>query len=251
MLIRSIKKFHPGVERLERLELMSASGVGVEHAARAVKSGTTMIAKPSDKTEHAQHAVIASGATTDVNQKPYYGFLTYRITNPDAYNNYLEPPFPQVLVQSKQPVPGETYNVLQVSVRNGTAKTFDASDGFQVKLSGQTKATPILTGNETWKPGQVYVFYVLTHKYYPIQNTVAGGFIFNLGGARSILVPGPSAIFLRLPYKPTTFAKTLDWIVAHGPGAQGGAGLKYGLPVTSIAQFVSSRTRRNDFGGYF
>ena len=43
------------------------------------------------------------------------------------------PPFTQVLVQDQQPVPGQTYNVLYVVVRNGTAKTFDASSGFAVK----------------------------------------------------------------------------------------------------------------------
>jgi hypothetical protein len=160
-------------------------------------------------------------------------------------------PAGQVLVQSKQPVPGKVYNVLQVTVRNGTAQTFTASNGFEVRFPGQKATFPILTGNEQWKPGQVYVFYVLSTKYYPLPDAVQDGFDFDLGGARSVGIPGPSGIFLRLKYNPATFPKTLDWIVQHGPGTEGGAGLKYGLPVTSIQAFVSSKTRRSDFAGYF
>ena len=66
------------------------------------------------------------------------------------------------------------------------------------------------------------MFYVLTKKYYPVPE-VSGGFQFDLGGATSTLVPGPSGIFLRVKYDPATFAKTLNWIVAYGPGNQGGA----------------------------
>ena len=67
------------------------------------------------------------------------------------------------------------------------------------------------------------VFYVLTKKYYPLAQ-VYGGFRLILGGPKTILVPGPSAIFLRLKYNPATFAKTLDVIVAGGQGNQGGLG---------------------------
>jgi hypothetical protein len=52
-------------------------------------------------------------------------------------------------------------------------------------------------------------------------------------------------------YDPARFAKTLNWIVAFGPGAQGGTGIKYGLPDTAIYEFLSSKTHRNDFSGYF
>jgi hypothetical protein len=72
-----------------------------------------------------------------------------------------------------------------------------------------------------------------------------------LGSARSVAIPGPSGIFLRLTYEPSTFARTLDSIVAFGPGTQGGKGVKFGLPVTNIYEFLSAKTRRNDFGGYF
>jgi hypothetical protein len=183
--------------------------------------------------------------------KPTTGFLVYRITNPTIYNNQLTPPFSHVLVQSKQPVPGQTYNVLYVAVRNGTAQTFDASSGLTVLFPGQAGPVPILTGNQQWKPGQEFVFYVLTKKYYPLPNVVTSAFVFDLGGAKSAAIPGPSGIFLRLKYNPATFDRTLDWIVAFGPGAQGGVGPKFGLPDTAIYEFVSAKTNRNDFGGYF
>jgi hypothetical protein len=183
--------------------------------------------------------------------KPNFGFLVYRLTNPNRFNNTMIPPFGNVLVQSAQPVPGQVYNVLSVVVRNGTAQTFDASSGFSVRLTGQHQRTPILTGNEQWKPGQRIVFYVLTKKYYPLKNQVSDGFEFFLGGARSVAIPGPSGIFLRLKYDPATFNRTLDAIVAFGPGAAGGSGVKTGIAVTNIYEFLSAKTRRNDFGGLF
>ena len=185
-------------------------------------------------------------------KKPTSGYLVYRITNPNRFNNHLTPPFSQVLVQSQQPVPGQVYNVLYVVVRNGTAKTFDASSGFCGEDSSDHQTTfPILTGSEQWKPGQQFVFYVLTKKYYPLPSQVHSGFEFDLGGARSVAIPGPSGIFLRVKYDPATFARTLDSIVAFGPGNQGGKGAKFGLPNTAINEFVSAKTNRNDFGGYF
>ena len=223
---RPITKFRPGLERLEEKRVLSASA-------------TTA------------HSVSAHLTVPPEGQKPYYGYLVYRITNPTPFNDKLTPPFTQVLVQTKQPVPGQVYNVLQVSVRNGTAKTFDASSGFTVRFPGQKATFPILTGNEQWKPGQIFVFYVLSKKYYPLPNEAQDGFEFDLGGARSVGIPGPSGIFLRVKYNPATFANTLNWIVAYGPGAQGGKGPRLGLPDTSINAFVSAKTRRNDFAGYF
>jgi hypothetical protein len=183
--------------------------------------------------------------------KPNFGYLVYRITNPNRFNDHLTPPFSHVLVQTAQPVPGRVYNVLYIVVRNGTARTFDASSGFMVRFPGQPHAFPILTGDEQWRPGQEFVFYVLTEKYYPFRNPVTDGFEFDLGGARSVAIPGPSGIFLRLPYHPSNFAKNLDWIVAFGPGAEGGKGVKYGLPDTALYEFLSAKTDRMDFGGYF
>jgi hypothetical protein len=183
--------------------------------------------------------------------KPLHGFLIYRITNPNRFNNHFTGPFGRVLVQSAQPVPGQVYNVMYVAVRNGTAQTFDASSGFQVSFPLEHKRFSILTGNEQWKPGQEFIFYVLTKKYYPVPSQVASGFSFHLGGAWSVAVPGPSAIFLRVTYNPATFPSTLDSIVTHGAGNQGGVGVKFGLPNTAINEIVSAKTRRIDFGGYF
>ncbi len=174
------------------------------------------------------------------------GFTIFRITN-TAYplTVHLTPPFQQVLVQSRAPTPGQVYNVLSLAMRNGTERTFDASSGFAVRLSSTGAGTrrwyPILAGAQQWKPGQFIVVYVLSKKYYPVQPVVSGGFTFNFAPGR-VAIPGPSGIFLRLPYRPAAFAKTLDWIVAHGPGVQGGKGAKWGLPDTAIWEFVSLRS---------
>ena len=97
---------------------------------------------------------------------------------------------------------------------------FRASNRFTVRMTNQPRsdAFPILTGTQQWKPKQWIVLYILTKKYYPVS-PVAGGFQLDLNGRSSTLVPGPSGIFLRLPYNPWTFARTLNWIVAYGPGA--------------------------------
>ena len=121
-------------------------------------------------------------------------------------------------------MPGQVYNILFVVARNGTAQTFDASSGFQVRFPSSNYTVPILTGNEQWKPGQRFVFYVLTKMYYPLPSEQHSGFEFDLGGARSVAIPGPSAIALRIKYDPATFSRTLDSIVAFGPGNQGGIG---------------------------
>ena len=223
---RSTMRFRPGLEQFEEKQLLSAGSL----------------------TTH------AGPQTKDLRRHPEpvgtFGYLAFRVTNTPWQTPYnLVPPFQQVLVQSRQPVPGQVYNVLSIAVKNGTAQTFDASSGFTVRLPGG-HSLPILTGTEQWKPQQVIVFYVLTKKYYPLAQ-VPGGFQLDLGGRSSTLVPGPSGIFLRLKYNPVTFARTLDWIVAFGPGAQGGLGPKYGLPDTAINEFVSAKTRRIDFGGHF
>ncbi len=197
------------------------------------------------------HPAAAHQAIVPNTKKPLHGYLVFRITQPNQYNDKIVGPMGQVLVQATQPVPRQVYNVLYVTVRNGTLKTFTAADGFTVRFPGQATPTPILTGNEQWLPGQNYTFYVLTKKYYPINNQVAGGFLFDMGGAKSTIVPGPSGIFLRVTYNPATFPKTLDWIVLHGAGAQGGIGITYGLPDTAINEFLPAITHRKDFGGYF
>ena len=195
----------------------------------------------------------SSAAATNANDtKLPTGFLGFRVTNPSIQVNYLlNPPFKQVLVQPEQPVPGQTYNVLQIAVRNGTSQTFTARNNFMVRLNtNENHSFPVLTGSDQWKPGQVIVFYILTKKYYILPQTY-GGFQLDLGGRSSTLVPGPSAIFLRLKYNPATFAKSLDIIVAGGQGNQGGLGSKFGIPNTSINNIVAANTHRNDFGGRF
>ena len=200
----------------------------------------------------------ASPRENDARRQPApagtYGYLAFRVTNTPSQTPYkLIPPFQQVLVQGRQPVPGQIYNVNDVAVKNGTSQTFTASNDFTVRMTNQPRSFsgfPVLTGNEQWKPGQILVFYVLTKKYYPVSS-VAGGFQLDTGGRSSTLVPGPSGIFLRLKYEPATFARTLNWIVAFGPGNQGGQGAQLGLPNTSINQIVDARTQRHDFAGHF
>ena len=98
---------------------------------------------------------------------------------------------------------------------------------------------------------QWIVFYALSKKYYPLSPQVAAGFQLDAGGRSSTMVPGPSGIFLRLKYDPATFARTLDWIVAYGPGAEEGAGAALGLPDTAINELVAAKTHRIDFAGHF
>ncbi|MGB2609076.1 MAG: hypothetical protein WBC80_08875 [Isosphaeraceae bacterium] len=227
---RSTVKFRPGLEQFEEKQLLSAGSL-------------TTHAGPQTKDLRRQPAPVGT-----------YGYLAFRVTNTPWQTPYkLVPPFQQVLVQSRQPVPGQVYNVNTVTVKNGTSQTFTASNGFTVRMTNQPRSFrgfPILTGNEQWKPGQILVFYVLIKKYYPVS-FVAGGFQLDLGGRSSTLVPGPSGIFLRLKYDPATFARTLNWIVAFGQGNEVGKGAQYGLPNTSINEIVDARTRRSDFAGHF
>lgn len=235
---RSDKSFRPSLERLEVKRPLSAGGTTAHLAASHHAAGS-----------QAPGTRVVAGAVEPV---PNYGYLLYRITNPTPYNGKLIPPFAgHVLIGGLIPVPGVTYNVLQIAVRNGTRQTFDANSDFLVRYPGAPRALPILTGTEQWKPGQEFVFYVLTHKYYPLPSEVHSGFEFSLQGARSIGIPGPSGIFLRLKYNPATFIQTLDHIVAYGPGAEGGKGPPFGLPDTAIYEFVNSKTERPDFSGYF
>ena len=227
---RSTMRFRPGLEQFEEKQLLSAGSL-------------TTHAGPQAKDLRRQPE--PAGA---------FGYLAFRVTNTPWQTPYkLVPPFQQVLVQSGQPVPGQVYNVNDVTVKNGTSQTFTASNDFTVRMTNQPRSFggfPVLTGNEQWKPGQVIVLYVLTKKYYPVS-FVAGGFQLDLGGRSSTLVPGPAGIFLRLKYDPATFARTLNWIVAYGQGNEVGQGARYGLPNTSINEITDARTRRMDFAGHF
>jgi hypothetical protein len=259
---RSIMKFRPGLEPFEAKQLLSAGSL-TTHVVSA-KDGSRALARQSAvmSAAHEPALDIAKSHAKPPAHTPghqpappgAFGYLVFRVTNTPYQTPYkLIPPFQQVLVQGKKPIPGQVYNVNDVTVKNGTAQTFTASNGFTVRLTNQPRSFggfPILTGDEEWKPGQILVFYVLTKKYYPVS-FVAGGFQFNLGGRSSTAIPGPSGIFLRLKYDPATFARTLNWIVAFGQGNQVGKGASFGLPNTSINQLVDSRTQRPDFAGHF
>ncbi len=241
---RPMLKFRPGLEQLDHRQLLSAGGLA------------SLANHSRDPTVHSadqSRARASDGDITSSRSALPTGFLAFRITNPTHQIPVdLVPPFQQDLVQSRHPVPGEVYNVLYVAVKNGTSQTFSASNRFTVRMTNQPRsvAFPMLTGTQQWKPGQWMVLYILTKKYYPVS-PVAGGFQLDAGGRSSTLVPGPSGIFLRLTYNPSTFARTLNWIVAYGPGAESGAGPKLGLPDTAINELVAARTHRIDFGGHF
>lgn len=240
------------MERLEPKQLLSAaspSGLLARQAARAAAYAERANLNPA--AGHARGLPEPRMTPSSGDQKPTFGYLVYRITNPNPYNNRLRPPFGHVLVQSRQPIPGQHYNVLYVIVRNGTAKSFGADSGFEVKIPQSPTAFPILTGDQVWRPGQWYIFYILTKKYYPMPSQASNGFTFNLGGARSVAIPGPSGIFLNIKYNPATINRTLDWIAMRGAGAQGGKGIRLGIPDTALVEFLSAKTNRNDFGGYF
>lgn len=234
-------RFRPDLERFEERQLLSASPL------------TTQVASPRDRS--------SAAAPTSSDQRRHgtagIGYLGYRVTQ----KQYLLAPAlieHQVLVQKVQPVPGKTYNILSVVVKNNTYQTFTASDDLTVRIPGftgthrvQGNAFPILTGNEVWKPEQVIVFYIMGHQYYPLSPQVAAGFQFDLGGRSTTLVPGPSAIALRIKYNPATFARTLDWLVCYGQGAQTGHGPAYGIPDTEINNIISAGADRIDYGGHF
>src|SRR5579883_2203107 len=151
-------KFRPELERFEDKQLLSA-GPLTGHAAGS--------RAPADLTAQ---AVFPPPPPPTM---PIPGLTLDRITNPHDGNQILIPPFQHVLVQTIKPVPGQVYNVLFLSLWNGTNRTFTAADGLTVKSSNQTRAHayPILTGNQVWAPGQRIVFYELTKKYYPLSPT--------------------------------------------------------------------------------
>jgi hypothetical protein len=250
---RPIVRFRPDLERFEDKQLLSA-GASKPPAARLESGPANMALHPAGTSS------APGGSQPVIPHQPGrgtagVGFLGFRVTQ-KTYP--LVPPFQQVLVQRTKPIPGQVYNILYVTLKNGTAQTFNASSGFTVRIPGFTgtrrvvdKGFPILTGDQQWKPQQVIVFYIIGKQYYPLSPQVAGGFQFNLGGRSTTLVPGPSAIALRIKYNPATFVKTLDWIVAYGQGAQLGQGPKFGMPDTAINEFVSAGTHRIDYGGHF
>ncbi len=259
---RAIVRVRPALERLEEKQLPSVAALPahvVHHAQVGAAAGAIRAADRSSDLGvggEARENHSPRLAAADQAQPPALptGFFGFRLTNPTLHIKVkLTPPFGQVLVQSRQPAPGHVYNILSVVVRNGTAQTFTASNGFTVKFPNRSpnKSLPILTGTQVWKPNHWIVFYVLTKKYYPLKSQISGGFQFNLGGKSTTLIPGPSGIFLRLTYSPATFARTLDWIIAYGQGAQLGNGPPFGIPDTQINQIVAARNQKIDYGGRF
>ncbi|WP_422922917.1 hypothetical protein [Singulisphaera sp. PoT] len=250
---RATLKLSPRLEGLEEKQLPSASvpttpsaqseiraTAQATHAARA----TNALEFAGDSTRHL--AALArnnqiSAAPLPRQTSNVTGVTMDRITNPTPFNAILRPPFQQVMVQSRPPKPGQTYNVLFISVYNGTKRTFNASDNLTVKLSNQApgQAFPVLTGSEQWKPGQRMVFYVLSKQYYPATPVVSAGFQFNFVNPQVTAIPGPSGIFLRLKYNPATFNKVLDQIVAYGPGSKGH---ELGLADTSIWEIIPANS---------
>jgi hypothetical protein len=262
MCRRRTMKFRPGLEQFEAKQLLNAGSLTTHVlSTKGASPALALHSADTPSTHEAADDVATNHAgplVHDGRRRPApvgaFGYLLFRVTKTPFQTPYeLIPPFQQVLVQSSQPVPGQVYNVTDVTVKNGTSVTFNANSGFTVRMTNQPRSFggfPILTGDEQWKPGQILVFYVLTKKYYPVS-FVAGGFQFNLGGRSSTAVPGPSGIFLRLKYDPATFARTLNWIVAFGQGNQTGKGAQFGLPNTSINQLTEARTQRIDFAGHF
>jgi hypothetical protein len=250
---RRIAAFHPGLERFEARSLLSAGASATPVV--PLDRGAVTTAVPPLPTQGTRG--LGRNGQPVSSSLPNH-FLAYRITAPTYRPVHLVPPFQHVLVQRVQPVPGGVYNVLFVVVLNGTGQTFTAANHFQVRLPGFTgthrvvdHAFPVLTGNQVWKPNTWIVFYALSKKYYPLSPQVAAGFQLNAGGRSSTLIPGPSGIFLRLTYDPARFARTLDWIVAYGQGAELGPGAAYGMPDTAINVLVNAKSDRQDYGGHF
>ena len=254
-------KLRPGLERLEAKRLLS-TGAQASHVARlethpAALAGHSAGTPATPRTASDNAPKVSARPVSPDRRQPRdlvpKSFFGYRLTNPsNGFNVNLVPPFGQVLVQSKQPVPGQVYNVLSVPVKNGTAQTFTASSPLTVRFPNRigAKPFPVLTGNQQWLPNHWIVFYVLTKQYYPLTE-LQGGFQFDLGGRSTTLVPGPSAIFLRLKYNPATFARSLNLIVAYGQGAQFGKGPPTGIATTNINNIVAGRNDKIDFGGHF
>jgi len=248
---RPIVNFRPGLEPLEKKQLMSVRAAAAPSAAfrpgpraaalrqAAAEAAAGNVADASGDAAGQAQGAAADPTSSDQAQSSTQPirFTLSRITNPTPINHVLVPPFQQVRVQTIPPVPGQTYNIYSVSVRNSTRLTFDANSGFNVRFSGQSKehVYPILTGDQQWLPNQVMVFYVLTKQYYPPRPIVSSGFEFDLAGSRGIAIAGPSALFLRIKYDPAKFPRMLDWITVHGPGAYGH---RTGIADTAIWQFT-------------
>ncbi len=238
---RLSRNVRPCLEQLEQKQPLSASpsaallaeaGVGVAPVAPATPGSSVMLADN-------QTGLFVTTASQPPRLKPS-GIKLDRVTNPrlvDGVSNAsLIPPYGHVLVQRQLPVPGQTYNLLFLSVFNATGKTITASDNYTVRTTNTAKGIsfPILQGNQVWPADSRIVFYIMSESYYKLNPTQSAGFTFNFIDPSSPLVnaiPGPSGIALRIKYSPATIDKILDYYVTSGPGA---IGHQFGLPDTAI-----------------
>jgi hypothetical protein len=231
-----LRGFRPRLERLESKQPLSASTLASSAVgAMAEPSTAALTTDPSANSGQLadnQNGLTVQGA--DAIPDPGITRIKFdRVTNPKGSNALFSPPFGHDLVQTKLPIPGQVYNILFISVYNGSGTTLTASDHITVRTSNTPAGEqfPILTGDQVWKPGGRIVFYLLSKKYYPLTPTQSAGFRFNFDHPGATAVPGPSGIALRIRYNPATFDQILDRYVTSGPGA---IGHQFGLPDTAI-----------------
>lgn len=245
---RPTKRYRPGLEQLERKLALSngpsMSLIASLRAARALLRHEAVAARRlgglgAVRTDW--EGLPDPAAPVHALPSPVRGLVLSRITNPrNPASVALTPPFrKQVRVQSIDPVPGQEYNVIFVSVFNGTRRTFTADDGLAARLSTQAPghSYPILSGDERWEPGQTIIVYALTKQSFTeaLAPPESAGFVFNLAPRAIVAIPGPSGFFRGVVFKPDTFPRVLDAIVAHGPGSRG---RHLGLPDTALWQIV-------------
>jgi hypothetical protein len=226
---REIIRYRPALEPLEAKQLPSAGASAVPLAGRAALQARRAAPPANLDAIHQPRALVR-------------GITISRITNPTPVNARLVPPFQQVRVQTNPPVPGREYNVLYISMRNSTSRTFTAANQLAVRLTVQrpSHSYPILQGDEQWRPGEVFVFYALTKQDYIglLRPSRSAGFSFNFADPRTVAIPGPSGFYRRIRYDPDTFPRVLDKIVRNNPE---GRGHHLGLPNTSLWQIVPPR----------
>ncbi len=128
-------KVRPGIEQFEAKQLLSAGSLATHAVAK--NDGSQAVALHLAETPRAHQSArnIATGhggrGVQGDRRRPApagaYGYLLFRVTNTPYQTPYkLVPPFQQVLVQGRKPVPGQVYNVCDVTVKNGTRVTFTA-----------------------------------------------------------------------------------------------------------------------------
>ncbi len=259
---RSIMRFRPGLEQFEARQLLSAGSL-TTHVVNT-KDGSRALALHSADTSGA-HEVAGDVATSHASQRVHdnrrqpapvgaSGYLAFRVTNTPYQTPYkLVPPFQQVLVQGRKPVPGQVYNVTDVTVKNGTSQTFTASNGFTVRMTNQPRSFsgfPILTGNGAVETGsdprllrsdQEVLSSVLRRRGFPVR--LGRQVIDSHTGTSGDL---SSAEVQSRHVRPHSQLDRCVWA-----GQRGGPGRQLGLPNTSINQIVEARTQRTDFAGHF